>query len=117
MHTLTAIKQKLSRLSMAQMLAEIKSAAQARCGDRLCHLVLYGSYARGEAEETSDVDVLLVLRDVSDPLAERAKLSDVLCDLGLAYDKVLSVIAIDEQNFLTRQSPLLLNVRREGVLL
>jgi predicted nucleotidyltransferase len=99
------------------MLAEFKAAAQETFGDRLCRMVLYGSYARGEAQDTSDVDVLLVLREVSDPLAERAKLSDVLCNLGLTYDKVLSVIAVDERDFLIRQSPLLLNVRREGVTL
>jgi predicted nucleotidyltransferase len=35
-------------------------------GDRLLELRLFGSYARGEAHEDSDVDVLVLIRGLTD---------------------------------------------------
>ena len=43
-------------------LAEAKAHLQALYGDRLDHIVLYGSRARGDARPESDVDLLVVLR-------------------------------------------------------
>ena len=46
---------------ITHLLKELKQALQAIYGDRLRGLYLYGSYARGEEIEDSDVDVLIVL--------------------------------------------------------
>jgi predicted nucleotidyltransferase len=51
---------------------------RARFGARLCELTLFGSYARGEATEDSDVDVLVVIEGLT--MAERR------AALDLAYD-------------------------------
>ncbi len=51
-----------------------------RFGDRTRELVLFGSYARGEAHDESDVDLLLVVDDLTE--AER----DVGLDLAWAAD-------------------------------
>ena len=52
-------------------------------GPRFKRLIVYGSYARGEAEEGSDLDLLVVLDQVDDLLAERERLSDVILELSL----------------------------------
>jgi predicted nucleotidyltransferase len=39
---------------------------RARFGDRLRELRLFGSYARGEAHEDSDIDVLVLIDDLTD---------------------------------------------------
>jgi len=80
-------------------------------------MILYGSYARDEAYEGSDVDVLLILSDVRDPLAERERLSEVIWWLALQHGVVLSVLPVDEEAFETRQKPLFLNARREGIVI
>jgi len=46
------------------LLAKIVSAAQALYGDRLVSIVLYGSVARGMMRHDSDVDLLIVARDL-----------------------------------------------------
>lgn len=97
------------------VLQKLKRTAQEMYGQRFRQMILYGSYARGEAQTGSDVDILLVLKDVSDPLAERDRLSEVLWQLALEHGIVLSVLPVDEQAFETRQTPLFLNVKREGV--
>ncbi len=87
-------------------------------GDRLVQLVLFGSQARGEATLDSDVDVLVVLRgDVPHPGLEIDVMMDIIYDLTLHYEQTLSVFPVSEKDYRTRQSPLLINIRREGVCL
>src|SRR5437879_4267843 len=50
-------------------------------GDRLQGLVLFGSWARGQAHEESDVDFLVVLDEVVDRARERDRIVDALFDL------------------------------------
>jgi uncharacterized protein len=47
---------------LATILAELRRHLEALYGPRLVHLVLYGSQARGDAEPSSDIDVLVVLQ-------------------------------------------------------
>lgn len=41
----------------------VKAELQRLYGDRLAKLILYGSYARGDFHEESDIDFLIVLND------------------------------------------------------
>ncbi len=99
------------------MLQELKRELHRIYGPRFKQMILYGSYARDEAREGSDVDVLLILGNVCDPLAERDRLSEIICRLALQYEVTLSVLPVDEQTFETRQKPLFLNVKREGIVI
>jgi uncharacterized protein len=46
-------------------------------GPRLERVVLYGSRARGDAQEDSDYDVAVFLRDMPDRIAELYRLADL----------------------------------------
>lgn len=96
------------------ILEEFKRELRRIYGPRLRRLILYGSYARGEAEGGSDIDLLVVLDRTDDPLSERERLSEVIFKLALKYNIVLSVLTIAERD-LERPKPLLLNVKREGI--
>jgi len=96
------------------ILEEFKRELRKIYGPRLRRLILYGSYARGEDAEGSDVDLLVVLDRADDPLAERERLSGVIFRLALKYNVVLSVLPIAERD-LERPKPLFLNVKREGI--
>ena len=61
---------------------------------QVIRIVLYGSYARGTNTSESDVDVALLLNGNLNESTED-KLSDLIVDLNLKYDKVFSVIDID----------------------
>jgi predicted nucleotidyltransferase len=50
-------------------------------GDRLQRVVLFGSWARGQAHEESDVDLVVVLDHVGDRASERDRIVDALFDL------------------------------------
>jgi predicted nucleotidyltransferase len=46
-------------------LTSLTALLQAAYGDRLCYVGLQGSYLRGEATETSDIDIMVVIRDMT----------------------------------------------------
>ena len=85
--------------------------------ENLDELILYGSQARGDAQEYSDIDVLVVLKQAFNYREEIERTSQFIADLSLEYDTVISRAFISAQRFQDENSPFLLNVRREGVSL
>ena len=58
-------------------------------------IILFGSHARGEAREDSDVDLLVVMRDLPHPRQEMARLRHELAFLGIPVD----VLVVSKSNF------------------
>lgn len=106
----------LSSQNLNTILAELRSQLEELYGTRLVHLVLYGSQARGDAWPGSDVDVLVVLAGPVDPTTEIEQVSPITAALSLEHDVVISCVYISEDRYLQESSPLLLNVRREGIV-
>jgi uncharacterized protein len=52
-------------------------------------VILFGSHARGDAHDHSDLDFLVVERDVEDRFAEAARLMGVVGRLGVPADVVV----------------------------
>lgn len=100
-----------------EWLAELQSEFRALYGNRLVKMLLYGSQARNDADAGSDIDVLVVLRGPVQPGEEIARMGPVTAALSLKHDMVISCVFVSEDRFETENSPLLLNVRSEGVLL
>lgn len=86
-------------------------------GERYRGLVLYGSHARGEADEGSDVDLLLLLEGQVRAGKEIRRSSDLVASLSLEAGRVLSVIPVSIEDFRASSDPYLVNARREGALL
>ena len=99
------------------ILRDLRDALHSIFGDNLSRLILYGSRDRGDAYPDSDVDVLIVLKEFADSAAERERIAPTVSALSLEYDLVIACHVIHEPDYLNRQSPLLINIRREGVTL
>ena len=84
-------------------------------GERLKSLYLYGSYTRGDFQEGSDPDVLVVLDDFERAPVELQFTDDLIGDLSLEYLITISPMFMREKDWLTADKPLLRNVRVEGV--
>lgn len=92
-------------------------AAQDVRGEHIHDIILYGSVARGDATERSDVDVFVVLSDEPpEELSTRPNtLTDLAFDIGLEYTVKISVYMKTKESFESRQDhPFLQNVRQEG---
>ncbi len=96
---------------------ELDEALRILYGNRLVRLVLYGSQAREDAVPGSDIDVLVVLKGPVRSGQEIERTSDIVCALSLKYDVVISRVFKSEEAYQQEQSPLLLNIRKEGVRL
>lgn len=84
-------------------------------GDRLKGLRLFGSYARNEAVQGSDIDIALVLDNFDDPCAEIERTGELVSNICLENNVVISMLPVREREWLARQSPLMINIRREGI--
>jgi predicted nucleotidyltransferase len=97
------------------ILREFRQGLEQIYGSRLVRLVLFGSQARDEAEPESDIDFMVVLRGPVNPHLEIRRLSSFASGLSLKYDVMISCVYVSEEAFDRERSPLLLNVRREGI--
>ena len=97
------------------LLHELKAALAALYGERLKGVYLYGSYARGEADQESDVDVLVVLQDFDRYAAEVDRTSELSARLSLRYGVSLSKVFVRERDWLAGRTPFLMNVREEAL--
>jgi predicted nucleotidyltransferase len=97
------------------ILGELRNRLEREYGTRLLKIVLYGSQARGEAEPGADIDVLVVLEGPVDASAEIARTEFDVADLSLAHNAVITCLFVSREQLEREQSPLLMNVRREGV--
>lgn len=84
-------------------------------GDRFRGLLLYGSYARGEAWEGSDVDLLLLLKGPVDPVREILYSEPVTWPLALDSGLVLSVMPADYEAYRRSEGNFLSAVRKDAV--
>ncbi len=83
-------------------------------GSRLKKILLYGSWARNEATEDSDIDIMLVLDGNVVPGREIDRIIDTITDINLEYGVLISIYPVSLKDFENVSSPLLLNARKEG---
>ena len=98
-----------------EILRQLREGLTALYGERLRGLVLFGSWARGDADEESDIDVLVVLDEEDDAYDELHRMMDVVYPLCLENGVVIGIVPMSERDFRERRSPLLMNIRKEGV--
>lgn len=99
---------------------EFVKAIQKLLGIRLKKVILYGSYARGDYNKQSDVDIM-ILTDLSFEEIEnyRDKISDIAYDIELKTGIILSPVIknIEKYNSKVNYIPFYKNVEKEGVVL
>ena len=89
-------------------------------GTNLKSVILYGSYARGDSNEFSDIDIMILL-DLDDMLIKeyRHQLSDMTYDFNMDNDIDIKPIAKSQEHFYKWSEfyPFYSNIVSEGVTL
>ncbi|MGK5090602.1 nucleotidyltransferase domain-containing protein [Deltaproteobacteria bacterium TL4] len=83
-------------------------------GDNLCEVILYGSHARREATEDSDVDLLVVLKVRESRFSELEKMTPLAVEIMAKYQELLSLCPTTSEEWFTNNSSFFHNVKDEG---
>lgn len=94
---------------------ELKEGLTQIYGDNLKAVYLYGSYARGDFREGSDVDVMILLKDYRSYFKELYRSSDYVSDVSLKYDVTVSCIIIKEIQWKQLEMPVVRSIHKDGV--
>lgn len=100
-----------------EIIALFKKKLKEVYGENLVDIILYGSYARGEQEEGSDIDLFVLLKEINDFWKEVHKIADIAFDISEIFDYKIFISAIPEtiDEFQNKVTPLFLNIKREGI--
>ena len=97
-----------------KIIYSLKKEAGKVLGKNLVDVILFGSYAREDFAPESDIDVLIVVNR-SLTREEKDKMSRVISTLSLENEVVIACIIYEKEFFDNVRSPLILNVKEEGV--
>ena len=100
------------------ILKKTRDGLQGIFGTHLLDVMLYGSYARGEQQEESDIDVFaLVDLNKEDLIKYRRTVSRFSSDIDLEHDVLLSIKLQDAETFYRYGTvlPFFKNVVKEGI--
>jgi predicted nucleotidyltransferase len=106
-------------LAVVAALGRFKEALERRFGARLREVTLFGSYARGEAHEESDVDVLVVVQGLTED--ERREVMELAYDADAADREAWVGISplpysdVQAADMRSRERLLFRDIARDGV--
>ncbi len=83
-------------------------------GKRLRDVILFGSWARGDAHPESDIDLLVVLDRVDQPWREYERMNEMLYRHSLGNDTVVTALVVGARDYASAQRPVLIRARAEG---
>ena len=112
-------------MTRQELFEEIKQRLGQAFGDRLQGIVLYGSEARGESKDDSDIDFLILLQGPVELWSDLKTIIHMLYPLQLELldrkewgdSRVISAIPVDKSDYDAGKSALFRNARKEGVLI
>jgi uncharacterized protein len=97
------------------LLIELKARLLEIYGSRLEGLYLYGSYARGDEQPGSDVDVLILLDRIDHYSLEIDRTGELISNLSLKFGVSISRLFVSESDWKHRDTPFLANAREEAI--
>lgn len=103
---------------LKNVLEDTRKGMQSIFGSKLEDLLLYGSYARGEETDESDIDVMVLVDLPKQELSKyRRNVSDFSVTVDLRYGVLLSIKLQDAESFSRYGDtlPFFINVKKEGI--
>ena len=97
-----------------QIAREVAAELSELYGERLRDVIMFGSWARGDAHRESDIDLLVVLDRVEARWAERDRIDRILYRHSLKHDTLVSATVCSELELRAGEKPLFAHISGEG---
>ncbi len=95
---------------------DFKKSIENLYGQLLYKLILFGSFARGDFNEYSDIDILMVIENENlRPFQEIDKITPIVNDYLNKYQLLFSIVPVSRFNYEKYDFPLYKNIRLEGI--
>ncbi len=88
----------MPKKDIIEILKEFKRELNEILGDKLVDVILFGSYARGDYTEESDIDVLIMVKD-KPTIEEENKISKLCLKFLIKYNIIISAITYPKDVF------------------
>ena len=105
---------------ISNIIQDFAKSVRKMMGNSLDSVIVYGSYARGDYSELSDIDVMLLVSLGEEEIKEISdQISDLAFDFMMKYGVDISPVItnIDHFNYWVDNLPYYRNIRDEGVRL
>ena len=103
------------RQTVRAALRDLQAELRQLYGPRAPLALVYGSYARGEENPNSDIDILLLYPRAIQPGKEIERVSAILAGLNLRYQVLISILPARKTDYRRAAGAFWQNIRREGV--
>ncbi len=107
-------------LKIKKSIEEFLNETNKMFGDRVKKIILYGSYARGDFNTSSDIDIMILTDLTDEEIVEYGeRIWDFAYDIELKNDVLISPLIknIDKFNYWLEALPFYMNIQKEGVVL
>ncbi|WP_374757817.1 nucleotidyltransferase domain-containing protein [Telluribacter humicola] len=100
-----------------ELLSRVKAIVKAT--DPTATVILFGSYARGDYKEDSDLDLLILIEKDTIKPADKKKITYPLYDIEFETGTLISPLVFSKKDWESRKgkTPFYENVRKEGKIL
>jgi len=104
-------------MDIKKIIDRCKSVLRAHYGDTLAGVVLFGSTARNQADETSDIDLMVLLKGDFNFFSELNVITEILYPIQLDSDRLISAKPVNCDDYEAGSIRLFRLAKKEGVLL
>lgn len=107
-----------TKSELQTVLKDVKTVSEQLYGTMLNRIILYGSYARGDNTDESDIDIMIVLNcDAEKIQSLRKPTAEMASDISLEQGVFLSILLRDRKHFEENLDflPFYQNIVKEGI--
>lgn len=110
----------MKEVDMEKLRSSIVDVAKKIADNSLYRVYLYGSYARGDFDEESDIDIMIIVDCEKEQIDNyRKRMCHYASLMGLEFDKEFSILMRDKNTFYNNKdiSYFFKNIINEGIVL
>lgn len=106
----------INRKEVLALVKKIQDNLKNIYGSKLKLVYLFGSYARNEANEDSDIDIAVVLDGLDSRYKERERCSKMRAKISLENNCVINLFFFEKKELLAKEYALFRNIFEEGII-